>query len=135
MAISMILDAGGNAPLDITPYIMQMTDIYEEPIYTSGPAEGVSKRGTPIHDRLQTLYRFSVPLKPAAQSVYAPIERICRKNEMQVTYTSMTMPEAVTLTGQCTFSRAGYVQTIERDGSEQRIYAGPVVTFEGWVSA
>lgn len=135
MAISMILDAGGNAPLDITPYIMQMTDIYEEPIYTSGPAEGVSKRGTPIHDRLQTLYRFSVPLKPAAQSVYAPIERICRKNEMQVTYTSMTTPEAVTLTGQCTFSRAGYVQTIERDGSEQRIYAGPVVTFEGWVSA
>lgn len=132
MAISMILDAGGAAPLDITPNIMQMTDIYEEPIYTSGPAEGVSKRGTPIHDRLQTLYRFSVPLKPAPQSVYAPIERICRKNEMQVAYTSMTMPEPVTLTGQCTFSRAGYVKTILRDGSEQRVYAGPVITFEGW---
>ena len=134
MAITMILDAGGSYPLDITPYIMQMTDITEEPVYTSGVNEGTSKVGTPIHDRLQTLYRFSVPLIPAPQSVYAPIERRCRKNEMQVTYTSFTQASPVTMTGQCTFSRAGYVQTIQRDGEEQRIYSGPVITFEGWLN-
>lgn len=132
MAITMILDAGGISPLDITEYIMQQTDIFEEPLYTSGPAEGVSKRGTPIHDRLQTLYRFSVPLKPLPQSVYAIIERRCQANEMQVEYTSFTQSEPITLMGQCAFSQAGYVKTIQRDGQEQRIYAGPVITFEGW---
>lgn len=133
MAITMILDSGGRYPLDITPYIMQMTDIQERPIYTEGPAAGTSKRGTPIHDRLQTLYRFSVPLIPAPQGVYAQIECKCQANEMQVTYTSFTHELPVTMTGQCTFSAAGYVQTIQRDGEEQRIYAGPTITFEGWV--
>lgn len=133
MAISMILDAGGISPLDITPYIMQQTDIFEEPVYSTGPAEGMSKRGTPIHDRLQTLYRFTVPLIPAPRSVYAPIEKRCQMREMQVTYTSMIEAEAVTMTGQCSFSRAGYVKTIQRDGEEQRVYSGPVITFEGWL--
>ena len=135
MAITLILDAGGLSPLDITDYIMQQTDIAEEPIYTEGPAAGMSKRGTPIHDRLQTRYRFSVPLIPAPQGVYASIERRCQMNEMQVTYTSFTQPEPVTMTAQCTFSRAGYVKTIERDGDTQRIYAGPTITVEGWVMA
>lgn len=132
MAITMILDAAGVSPLDISDYIMQQTNITEEPIYTSGPNEGVSKRGTPIHDRLRTLYRFSVPLIPADQSVYADIEMRCRMNKMSCTYTSMTAPEPVTLVGQATFSRAGYVKTIEYDGNDRRIYAGPVITFEGW---
>lgn len=135
MAITMILDAGGLDPLDITPYIMQETDITEMPVYTEGPAAGMSKRGTPIHDRLQTLYNFTVPLIPAPQGVYAIIEKVCQKNEMQVTYTSLTQPTPVTMTGQCTFSQAGYVQTIERDGETLRIYAGPTITFEGWVVA
>lgn len=132
MAITMILDAGGLAPLDITDYIMQQTDIYEEPVYTSGPNEGTSKRGTPIHDRLRTLYRFIVPLIPADQATYAAIEKRCQMNEMAVIYTSMTQPEPVMMTGQCTFSRAGYVKTIEYDNAERRIYAGPTITFEGW---
>lgn len=134
MAITMILDAGGLSPLDITPYIMQQTDIQEEPIYTSGPASGTSKRGTPIFDRLRTLYRFSVPLIPADQATYAAIEKKCQANEMQVTYTSMTSASPVTMTGQCSFSRAGYVKTIEYDGTDRRIYAGPTITFEGWPS-
>ena len=132
MAITMILDAAGLSPLDISDYIMQQTDIAEEPVYTSGPNEGMSKRGTPIHDRLQTLYRFSVPLIPADQATYAAIEKRCQMSEMACTYTSMTAPEPVTLVGQATFSRAGYVKTIERDGVTQRIYAGPTITFEGW---
>lgn len=132
MAITMILDAAGISPLDISDYIMQQTDISEEPVYTSGPNEGMSKRGTPIHDRLRTLYRFSVPLIPADQATYAAIERRCQMNEMACTYTSMTQPEPVTLIGQATFSRAGYVKTIERDGDTMRIYAGPTITFEGW---
>lgn len=133
MAITMILDVGSIAPLDITPYIMQQTEIYEEPIYSDGPAAGMSKAGTPIYDRLAArMYRFTVPLVPAPQSVYAPIERKCRLNEQQVTFTSLTQALPVTMTGQCTFSRAGYVQTIQRDGEEQRIYAGPTITFEGW---
>lgn len=130
--ISMILDADGIMPLDITAYIMQQTDIKEEPVYTNGVNEGMSKVGTPIHDRLQTLYRFSVPIKPLPQSVYAQIEKRCQMNEMTVTYTSFSMPEPVTRRGQCTFSRVGYVKTIDRDGSEQRIYAGPTISFEGW---
>ena len=132
MAITMILDAAGLSPLDISEYIMQQTDISEEPVYTSGPNEGMSKRGTPIHDRLQTLYRFSVPLIPADQATYAAIEKRCQMGEMACTYTSMTQPEPVTLIGQATFSRAGYVKTIERDGDTMRIYAGPTITFEGW---
>ena len=132
MAITMILDAGGLEPLDITECIQQMTDITEEPIYSTGPAEGMSKRGTPIHDRLQTLYRFSVPLIPGPREIYAQIEKRCQMSEMQVTYTSMTAAEPATMTGQCTFSRAGYVQTIERDGEQHRIYSGPTITFEGW---
>lgn len=132
MAITMILDAAGISPLDISDYIMQQTDIAEEPVYTSGPNEGMSKRGTPIHDRLQTLYRFSVPLIPADQATYAAIEKRCQMGEMACTYTSMTQPEPVTLIGQATFSRAGYVKTIERDGDTMRIYAGPTITFEGW---
>ena len=134
MAISMVLDAGGISPLDISDYIMQQTDITEEPVYTSGPAAGQSKRGTPINDRLKTLYRFTVPLKPLPQDIYALIERKCQANEMQVIYTSMTQDLPVTRTGQCSFSRAGYVKTIERDGEELRIYAGPTITFEGWDS-
>ena len=39
------------------------------------------------------------------------------------------------MTAQCTFSRAGYVQTIERDGTTQRIYAGPTITVEGWIES
>ena len=132
MAITMILDAAGITPLDISSYIMQQTNIYEEPVYTSGPNEGMSKRGTPIHDRLRTLYRFSVPLIPADQATYAAIEKRCQMNKMAVTFTSMTAPEPVTMVGQATFSRAGYVKTIEYDGSERRIYAGPTITFEGW---
>lgn len=132
MAITMILDAAGLSPLDISDYIMQQTDISEEPVYTSGPNQGMSKRGTPINDRLQTLYRFSVPLIPADQAIYAMIEKRCQLNEMACTYTSMTQPEPVTLIGQATFSRAGYVKTIDFDGSERRIYAGPTITFEGW---
>ena len=132
MAITMILDAAGITPLDISDYIMQQTNIYEEPVYVTGPAEGTSKRGTPIHDRLQTLYRFSAPLKPLDQATYATIEKRCQMSEIQVTYTSFTQPEPITLTGQCTFSRAGYVKTIEYDGGERRIYAGPTITFEGW---
>lgn len=132
MAITMILDAAGISPLDISDYIMQQTNINEEPIYTAGPNEGMSKRGTPIHDRLRTLYRFSVPLIPASQAIYEAIEMRCRMNKMACTYTSMTAPEPVTLIGQATFSRAGYVKTIERDGVTERIYAGPTITFEGW---
>lgn len=132
MAITMILDAAGISPLDISDYIMQQTDIKEEPIYTSGPAAGTSKRGTPIYDRLRTMYRFSVPLIPADQATYAAIEKKCQTNQMRVTYTSMTAAANVTMTGQCTFSRAGYVKTIDYDGSERRIYAGPTITFEGW---
>lgn len=135
MAITMILDVGGLEPLDITPYIMQMTDIYEEPLYVDGPAAGMSKVGTPIYDRLSSrMYRFSVPLIPASREIYAPIERKCRLNQMRVTYTSMTQADPVTMTGQCTFSQAGYVQTIQRDGLAQRIYAGPTITFEGWIA-
>ena len=132
MAMTMILDAAGVSPLDISDYIMQQTNITEEPIYTSGPNEGVSKVGTPIHDRLRTLYRFTVPLIPAGQAIYAAIEMRCRMNTMACTFTSMTAPEPVTMIGQATFSRAGYVKTIERDGVTQRIYAGPTITFEGW---
>lgn len=132
MAITMILDAAGISPLDISDCIMQQTDITEEPVYTYGPNEGMSKRGTPIHDRLRTMYRFSVPLIPADQATYAAIEKRCQMNMMSCTYTSMTQPQPVTLVGQATFSRAGYVKTIERDGVTQRIYAGPTITFEGW---
>ena len=75
--IHMILDSQGT-PLDISDYIMQATGIVEEPIYTSGSAGGTSKMGTPIYDRLQTLYRFTVPLKPNVQAVFAQIERKVR---------------------------------------------------------
>lgn len=132
MAITMILDAGGISPLDISDYIMQQTDINEEPVYSSGPASGMSKRGTPIYDRLKTIYRFTVPLKPLPQAIYAQIERKCQANEMQVSYTSMTQPYPVTRIGQCTFSRVGYVKEINYDGDDLRIYAGPTITFEGW---
>lgn len=131
--MTMILDANGISPLDISSYIMQKTDITEEPVYTQGGAEGVSKRGTPIHDRLTTLYRFSVPLIPDTQGIYSQIERKCQTNEMSVTFTSMTSPNPVTMTGQCTFSRAGYVKTINRNGTTQRIYSGATITFEGWI--
>ena len=49
----------------------------------------------------------------------------------QVSIVKTTLPP-VTLIGQATFSRAGYVKTIERDGGTQRVYAGPTITFEGW---
>lgn len=129
--MTLILDVSGT-PLDISAYVQQKTDIYEEPVYTSGVAEGKSKVGTPIYDRLRTIYRFSVPLKPNVQSIYALIDAKCRMNKMSVTYTSYTQPTPRTLTGQCTFSRAQFVKTINRDGVEENVYAGPTITFEGY---
>ena len=129
--IHLILDSQGT-PLDISDYIMQQTDIEEEPIYTEGPAAGKAKVGTPIYDRLRTLYRFSVPLKPGLQNVYAAIEAKIAAGAFYVTYTSYRSPTDVTLFGQCTFSRAQFVKIIDRDGSEHRVYAGPSITFEGY---
>lgn len=129
--IHMILDSQGT-PLDISDYIMQATGIVEEPIYTSGSAGGTSKMGTPIYDRLQTLYRFTVPLKPNVQAVFAQIERKVRANAFYVTYTSFQAAADVELFGQCTLNAAQYVKTINRDGTETRVYAGPSITFEGY---
>ena len=129
--IHMILDANGT-PFDISDYIMQQTSIVETPVYTNGPAAGTSKMGTPIYDRLRTLYQFTVPLKPAPQSVYAAIEEKVKANAFYVTYTSYRSATDVTLFGQCTLNAAQYVDTIQRDGSAQRIYAGPSITFEGY---
>ena len=129
--IHMILDANGT-PFDISDYIMQETSIVETPVYTSGSAGGTSKMGTPIYDRLRTLYRFTVPLKPGLQAVYAAIEEKVKENAFFVTYTSYRSPTDVTLYGQCTLNDAQYVKTIQRDGSTQRVYAGPSITFEGF---
>ncbi len=130
--IHMILDSRGNSPLDISDYIMQQTDIREQPVYTQGPAGGTSKMGTPIYDRLETLYRFTVPLKPNFQAVYAQIERKVKANAFYVTYTSYRAPEDVTLYGQCTLNEARFVSVVDRDGAERRVYAGPSITFEGY---
>ena len=129
--IHMILDSQGT-PLDISDYIMQATGIVEEPIYTSGSAGGTSKMGTPIYDRLQTLYRFTVPLKPNVQAVFEQIERKVRANAFYVTYTSFQAAADVELFGQCRLNAAQYVKTINRDGTETRVYAGPSITFEGY---
>lgn len=129
--IHLILDSQGT-PLDISNDIMQMTRIREVPIYTDGPAGGKSKKGPPIYDRLQTGYAFTVPLKPAPQNVYQAIEAKVAAGPYYVTYTSYRSPEDVTLFGICTLNEAGYVKTIERDGGDQRIYAGPSITFEGF---
>lgn len=130
--IHMILDSQGGTPLDISDYIMQKDRIRETPVYTSGPAGGTSKLGTPIYDRLQTLYRFTVPLKPGLQAVYAQIERKVKANAFYVTYTSYRDEADVTLYGQCSLSEAQYVKTIDRDGVTSRVYAGPSITFEGY---
>lgn len=129
--IHMILDSQGS-PLDISDYIMQITGIQEEPIYTSGSAGGTSKMGTPIYDRLQTLYRFTVPLKPNVQEVFAQIEKKIKANAFYVTYTSYRQSADVTLYGQCRLNAARYVDTIARDGTTTRVYAGPSITFEGY---
>lgn len=129
--IHMILDANGT-PFDISDYIMQQTGIVETPIYIDGPAGGTSKMGTPIYDRLRTLYRFTVPLKPATRATYQAIEAKVSENAFYVTYTSYRQAADVTLYGQCTLNEARYVDTIQRDGSTQRIYAGPSITFEGY---
>lgn len=129
--IHMILDSQGT-PLDISDYIMQATGIVEEPIYTSGSAGGTSKMGTPIYDRLQTLYRFTVPLKPNVQAVFAQIERKVRANAFYVTYTSFQAAADVELFGQCRLNAAQYVKTINGDGTTTRVYAGPSITFEGY---
>ena len=88
--------------------------------------------GTPIYDRLQTLYRFTVPLKPNVQAVFAQIERKVRANAFFVTYTSFQAAADVELFGQCRLNAAQYVKTINRDGTETRVYAGPSITFEGY---
>ena len=129
--INLILDSQGT-PLDISGDIMQQTGIRETPIYTSGPNGGTSKMGTPIYDRLKTLYRFTVPLKPGLQNVYAAIEDKVKAGPYYVTYTSYRSASDVTLFGLCTLNEAGYVKKIDRDGSEKRVYAGPSVTFEGY---
>lgn len=129
--IHMILDSQGT-PLDISDYIMQMTGIQEEPVYTSGSAGGTSKMGTPIYDRLQTLYRFTVPLKPNVRAVYAQIEQKVTANAFYVKYTSFRQAEDVELYGQCRLNAARYVDTITRDGTKTRVYAGPSITFEGY---
>ena len=129
--INMILDSQGT-PLDISGDIMQMTAIREAVIYNDGPAGGQSKMGPPIYDRLKNGYRFTVPLKPAPQNVYQAIEEKVAEGPFCVTYTSYRSPTDVTLFGICTLNEAGYVKTIERDGGEQRIYAGPTITFEGY---
>ena len=129
--INLILDSQGT-PLDISGDIMQQTGITESPIYTSGPNGGTSKMGTPIYDRLKTLYRFTVPLKPGLQAVYAAIEDKIKAGPFYVTYTSFRSPTDVTLFGQCTMNQAQFVKVIDRDGSEKRVYAGPSITFEGY---
>lgn len=129
--IHLILDSQGT-PLDISDYIQQQTNIVEVPIYNEGPAAGTSKVGTPIYDRLRTCYRFTVPLKPNIQPVYAAIEAKIAQGAYYVTYTSYRSPYDVELYGQCTLNQAGYVKTIDRDGAERRIYAGPSITFEGY---
>ena len=129
--IHMILDSQGT-PLDISDSIMQRTRIIEAPVYTQGPAAGSAKVGTPIYDRLRTLYRFTVPLKPGLQAVYAAIEAKVAQGPFYVTYTSYRSPSDVELFGLCTLNEAQYVKTINRDGSETRVYAGPSITFEGY---
>lgn len=129
--IQLILDTAGT-PMDISDYIMQQTDIVETPIYTEGAAAGTSKVGTPIYDRLQTLYTFSVPLKPDLQAVYAQIEAKVKGGAMYVEYTSFRDDSNVTMYGLCSLSQAQYVQTIDRNGQSSRVYAGSVLTFEGY---
>jgi len=129
--IHMILDANGT-PLDISDYIMQQTAIVETPIYVNGQAGGTSKMGTPIYDRLRTLYQFTVPLKPGPRAIYEAIENKVKENAFDVTYTSYRAAADVTLYGQCVLNAAQYVDTINYDGSPQRIYAGPSITFEGF---
>ena len=129
--IHLILDTTGT-PLDVSDYIMQQTDIVETPVYTDGAAAGTSKVGTPIYDRLQTLYTFSVPLKPDLQAVYAQIEAKVKSGAMYVEYTSFRSASDVTMYGLCSISQAQYVQTIDRNGASSRVYAGAVLTFEGY---
>lgn len=130
--IHMILDSQGT-PLDISDYIMQQTDIMETPVYTEGPAAGVSKMGTPIYDRLQTNYMFTVPLKPNAQSIYALIEaKVAASNGFYVTYTSYRSAADVELFGQVTLNAAQFVTVTNRFGSPERVYAGPSITFTGY---
>ena len=129
--INMILDANG-IPLNISDYIMQKTAIVETPIYVDGPAGGTSKMGTPIYDRLRTLYRFTVPLKPNVRAIYAAIEQKVAEGAYDVTYTSYRSASDVTLYGICTLNEATYVDTITRDGVTTRVYAGPSITFEGF---
>lgn len=130
--IHMILDSQGT-PLDISDYIMQQTGIVETPVYTEGPAAGVSKMGTPIYDRLQTNYTFTVPLKPNVQSIYALIEaKIASSNGMYVTYTSYRDSSDVELFGQVTLNAAQFAMVTNNNGSPERVYAGPSITFTGY---
>lgn len=129
--IHMILDSQGT-PLDISDYIMQQTDIVETPVYTEGPAAGVSKMGTPIYDRLQTLYAFTVPLKPDVQGVYELIEAKVKTGPFYVTYTSYRGSSDVELFGQVTMNAARYVMVTDRNGSPERVYAGPSISFTGY---
>lgn len=130
--INMILDSQGT-PLDISAYIMQQTGIVESPVYTEGPAAGVSKMGTPIYDRLKTLYTFTVPLKPNLASIYALIEaKIAESNGFYVTYTSYRSGADVELFGQVVLNEAQFVTVTDRAGSPERVYAGPSITFTGY---
>lgn len=119
---TLILDTQGT-PLDISSYIMQKTDIIEQPVYTNGTNVGTAKTGNPIFDRLNTRYKFAVPLKPLPQSILQQIDEKCRLNEMSITYTSYTSGANVTKIAQCSLSASNYALS-----KDERIYHGSVIT-------
>lgn len=125
--INLVLDSAGVNPLDITSYIMQKTDIIEEPVYINGGNVGTSKTGKPINDRIHTRYSFSVPLKPLPQSIYQRIIAKCEENEFEVTYTSARSNADVSVDAQCSLSEFKYATTV----NGERIYHGCVITVEG----
>ena len=65
--------------------VQQQTDIYETPQYVEGPNGGMSKVGTPIWDRVNTLYHFEQPLKPLPKARLAQLARACEPNEVTLT--------------------------------------------------
>lgn len=88
--------------------VQQQTDIFETPQYVEGPNGGMSKVGTPIWDRVNTLYHFEQPLKPLPKARLVQLARACEPNEVTLTYQSFLQASPRTVKAQLTISRTQF---------------------------
>lgn len=112
--------------VDFSDCIMQRQGIVETPVYKNGINAGVSKIGTPIWDRVNTLYTFEIPCKPLPRARYAALAAACAPNSVQLTYNSFRSASTVTATAQLTLAPVQYA--MEYGGT--KIYYGAKITAE-----